>query len=108
MISFEAFDKTINFIKERQEKELQINKVLTEEFEDSTFLPYDKYESAMVDLLAAATSSKDYNSLEDIEYFIYELDFGAEWQEGFLTDAKGATIKFQTSKDLYDYITSQQ
>ena len=56
MISLHDFDKAIRFIEERDNGIEKINKVFTEEFEDSVFYPYFKYEAAFVDLLIAAVS----------------------------------------------------
>ena len=39
----------------------------------------------------------------DIEYFMYELDFGAKYKSGTITD-NGKIIDFSTSGKLYDYL----
>ena len=43
MISLHDFDKAIRFIDERNKGVEKVNKVFTEEFEDSVFYPYFKY-----------------------------------------------------------------
>lgn len=105
MISLHDFRKAVEFIKERDEAMNKINKVFTDEFEDSIFYPYFRYEHAMIELLVAATSDK-YNTEDDINYFIYELDFGDSWKPGMITDKDGNDIKMATIEDLYNYIVS--
>ena len=39
-----------------------------------------------------------------IEYFCFELDFGAKWKRGMITKKDGSDIKLQTPQDLYDYL----
>ncbi len=43
---------------------------------------------------------------EDISYFIYELNYGREYEEGCITDQDGNNIDFSTAEKLYDYLNS--
>lgn len=106
MIKYEDFEKAIRFIDERAQAMSRLNKALTDEFEDSIFYPYTRYETAMVELLVAATSEK-YDTGEDIYYFIYDLDCGREWKPGMVTDKDDNDIKMGTIRDLYDYIVKE-
>ena len=64
--------------------------------------------SAMVDLLSLAMGLEvgtcDGN---EIEYFIYDLNFGTDYKEGCLTDMNGTPIYISTTEKLYDYIVSE-
>ena len=40
----------------------------------------------------------------DISYFIYELDFGQEWEPGMIIDESGNDIDLSTTEKLYDYL----
>ena len=64
--------------------------------------------SAMVDLLSLAMGLEvgtcDGN---EIEYFIYDLNFGKDYKEGCLTDMNGTPIDISTAEKLYDYIVSE-
>ena len=64
--------------------------------------------SAMVDLLSLAMGLEvgtcDGN---EIEYFIYDLNFGKDYKEGCLTDMNGTSIDISTVEKLYDYIASE-
>ncbi len=42
----------------------------------------------------------------NISYFIYELDYGREYQEGCISD-KNDNIDFSTSEKLYDYLMKE-
>ena len=103
----EEFREAINFIKERQEKEFAINKQLTEEYEDSIFLPYSKYEMAYVNLLKAVMHDGE-GTNSNIEYFIYELDFGREEiAKNCITMRDGRVISLQTVDQLYNLLIEE-
>lgn len=63
----------------------------------------------MVDLLSLAMGleigTRDGN---EIEYFIYDLDFGKEYKEGCFTEMDGTPIDISTAEKLYDYITETE
>ena len=40
----------------------------------------------------------------DISYFIYELEFGQEWEPGMIIDESGNDIDLSTAEKLYDYL----
>lgn len=48
MISKDLFVETINFIKERNEFEIKLNDMLTEEYNDCVFYPSDKWLNKVV------------------------------------------------------------
>ena len=98
----EQFVHYINFIKERKEKVDQINDLFTEEFEDSIFYPYARYETELVSLLENV-----FNDVEDdnIGYFIYELDFGElDFASECITEKDGTTVSLTSPEELYDYL----
>ena len=45
------------------------------------------------------------DSFENIDYFIYELDYGRKYQPGMIQDENGQNINLSTAEKLYDYIT---
>lgn len=65
--------------------------------------------STMIDLLSLAMGleigTRDGN---EIEYFIYDLDFGKDYKEGCLTEIDGTPIDISTAEKLYDYITETE
>lgn len=38
----------------------------------------------------------------DLDYFVYELDFGAKWHPGCCTDNQGNDIPLSTPEEVYD------
>lgn len=102
-ITKEDFVKYIEFIKERQENMDKINEVFTDEFEDSIFYPYARYESALVKLLSSVMHDK----FDDIGYFIYELDFGQKYEDGCIQEKDGTLIDLSTAEKLYDYLVAR-
>lgn len=46
------------------------------------------------------------NSVENISYFVYELDYGREYREGCVSDKNG-NIDISTPEKLYDYLMAE-
>ena len=106
MIKKDLFVQTINFIRDRNDSMNKLNKVFTEEFEDSVFYPYFKYEAQMLKVLAA---SFDYDEaiIDDwISYFCFEIDFGRKYgqDEEYAWEKDRTPIKLGTAEELYDYL----
>lgn len=103
-ISKSQFIYFINFIKERADAMDKINEVFTNEFEDSIFYPYLKYESKLVELLQIIMYDTD---SEWISYFIYERDFGDNYELGDVCEADGTPIPMGTAEELYDFLCKE-
>lgn len=41
---------------------------------------------------------------EDIDYFLYDLACGKDWEPGDVVDSKGNDIKMANAEDLWNYI----
>lgn len=76
---------------------------MREEFIDSIFYPYSRYESKMVELLEAIMIDA---KCQWISYFIYELDFGKNYVDGCVSYKKdnGGSIDISTPEKLYDFL----
>ncbi len=103
MIKKELFVQTINFIKERSDAVCKINEVFTDEFDDSTFYPYFKYEAHMLKVLAASFDYDDDVMYDWISYYCYELDFGRKHKLGDVTK-NDIPIPLGTPEELYDML----
>lgn len=99
------FCDSIKFITTRQSSVDRINELFTEEFEDSVFYPYFKYEAELVRILKKVM--KDDSEDSYIDYFLYELDGGMKWTPESITYADGTPIKLQTPEDLYDLLVKE-
>ena len=98
----ETFVKAINDIKGYHEKINKIQTVLEETCYDSVFWP-PSLESTLITVLKDSFNDEDgYGGM--IEYFIYELEYGEQWNVGTVTDENGNDIKLATAEDLYDYL----
>ena len=107
MIKKELFVQTINFLKERNDAMFKLNKMFTEEFEDSVFYPYFKYDAQILKLLAASFDYDDDMIEYNISYFCFELDFGRKYQLGDVSEADGTPIPLGTPEELYDYLFNE-
>ena len=109
MLSKETFIKTINFIQDRADAQHKISRYFSEEFGDSIFWPYQKYESTLVELLKEIFDDKE---TEWIDYFIYELDFGRKWQPFtvYEKDIEGNKVEMplKNASNLYDVLTRKE
>ena len=111
MISKDLFVETINFIKERNEFEIKLNDMLTEEYNDCVFYPSDRWLNKVIQLLSAGFDYEDEIISDWIYYFIFELDFGEKWKEGCVTETKivdGKEVEIDiplgTPENLYDML----
>lgn len=63
-------------------------------------------EDVVVDLLnelMGLEETKEFGS--DIDFFVYELDFGEKWNEDSIK-VDGKSVDISTAEKLYDFITS--
>ena len=107
MIKKELFVQTINFIKERNDAMDKLNKTFTDEFEDSVFYPYLRYENQIIKVLAASFDYED-DMIEDwILYYCFDLDFGRNHKLGDVIEIENGVevaIPLGTPEELYDML----
>lgn len=103
MLSKEVFIECLNFMKERNDAMGKLNKIFTEEFEDSIFYPYFKYENMLGQVLKDAMRDEG----DWIEYFLYEGDYGRDLKPDSVTEADGTPIDITTPEKLYDFLIKE-
>ena len=103
MIKKELFVQTINFIKERNDAMEKLNKVFSDEFEDSVFYPYFKYDNQLIQVLAASFDYDDDIICDWISYYCFELDFGRKHKLGNITE-NNVPIPLGAPEELYDML----
>ena len=103
MIKKELFVQTMNFLKERSDAMDKLNKVFSDEFEDSVFYPYLKYDNQIIKLLATSFDYDDDVMYDWISYYCFELDFGRKHKLGDVTK-NGTPIPLGTPEELYDML----
>ena len=99
VLSFESFKKYLDSIKNLWDFEDEMNTVIrTHGGDDCSIWP-----SGWVDILSLMEFI--FNDKEEwISYWIYELDWGKEYEDGIIKDKNGLSIKLQTAKDLYNVL----
>ena len=103
MIKKELFVQTINFIRDRSDAMDKLNDVLVDEFADSAFYPYFKYEDQLIKVLAASFDYDDDIIGDRIAYYCYELDFGRKHKLGGVA-FNGVPVPLGTPEELYDML----
>lgn len=113
MVTKEQFVAILKTLEETDEKEEKLNEVMNSMSPDfySYFYPTYLYKSIIIDLLNQEFYGKmevnaEYGS--DIEYFIYDLNYGKNWTENSLTELDGTPIDISTVEKLYDYLTAER
>ena len=71
-----------------------------DEMFDGRFVPtYNNIlETALIDVL-----KRTYNDTETLDWWIYEMEFGAKAAKGAMSDENGTDIPMHTAEDLYRY-----
>ena len=59
------------------------------------------HESVVVELL------ENMFNTDMISYWIYELDYGKEYKDGYVQDGEGNNIDISTAEKLYDYLIKE-
>ena len=101
-ISKELFIQTIDFIRERNDKQTEIGNLFKSEFDCREFWPYSKYELQLVKLLKHIMRDDSKDSW--IEYYLWERNYGTDTTLGDITDANDEPIPFKTSEDLWNLL----
>ena len=60
------------------------------------------HESVVVELL------ENMFNTDMISYWIYELDYGKEYKDGYVQDGEGNNIDISTVEKLYDYLIKEE
>ena len=106
MLSRKEFVKIINrlkevydFVNETNDRARKLQDAIETDFFNAIGLSIS-HESLVVRLLEEIFDDKDI-----ISWWIYELDYGKEYKDGYLKDDNGIIIDVSTAGKLYDYLT---
>jgi len=104
----ELFVETINTLKKQSDHDRKCSKFLNKVFPDAfgTNLMYDNHilVNQLIKILQVAFNDKNRDSW--IEYFIYELDFGAE-NDRLSVYIKDKKINLSSAENLYDFLVDK-
>lgn len=114
MISKDLFIKMIDYIKKLNESGEKLGEAFSTfepECKDMNFI-FNGVTSNLIEFLSEAMGVKDWstngvNYGNDIEYFIYDLEFGTKWTPDSILDENGNPIDISTTEKLYDYIIKE-
>ena len=99
VLSFESFKNYLDSIRNLWSFEDEMNTVIrTHGGDDCSIWP-----SGWTDILSLLEFI--FNDKEEwISYWIYELDWGKEYEDGSILNKNGSVIKLETEKELYDFL----
>lgn len=101
-ISFELFQEVLEFIETRSVQTEILDAVVKDISPDSNIFDDTEMYSLLTKMLKEATNDKyDY-----INYWMWELDFGASWEPGTLLDTNNEEIPLKTVEDLWKFLVS--
>lgn len=110
MLSKEKFVSYINKIKDTFRKDDELSNAIEEACNNSCRVIglYSSECNIMVELLSLAMGLECHTQDDNVlEYFIYDLDFGKEYEKGCYTEADGTPIDISTTEKLYEYILEE-
>ena len=107
MITKERFIQIINRLENYNKLQEKINRVFDEciDNKENDFCNAGSicigHESVVVELL------ENMFNTDMISYWIYELDYGKEYKDGYVQDGEGNNIYISTAEKLYDYLIKE-
>lgn len=107
MISKEKFIEIINRLKSYEELQDKINDLFRDNIDnkENDFCNAGGicigHESVVVELL------ENMFNTDMISCWIYELDYGREYKDGYVQDGEGNNIDISTVEKLYDYLIKE-
>jgi len=111
MISKEQFVTIINkmkttydFVNEINDKTRQLRETLDDSFID--FFDGHSLFVAHTDLVVKLLENM-FNDNDMISYWIYELNYGRDYKDGYISDCDGNNIDISTVEKLYDYLVGE-
>lgn len=103
MIKYEDFEKIIKSYLAENEKWDRLHDVMNTIAPD-TYIGIPTYNELPIQILQLVFDDIDNDW---INYWMYELDCGAEYYEGAVTDADGHPICLETCQDLYALLLTE-
>ena len=103
----EKFVRIINEIKGIREYEDALYR-LNQKFDLDANFQFPTLEDTVVALLEEVMHCTTDDIIgSDIAYFIYDLNFGEDWEPGMILDKNGNDIDHSTAEKLYDYLVEE-
>ena len=112
MLSYEEFEKYMNLLKAQYSFEKDLDS-LCSKYQENTKINGLYYDEVTMRLPSLGTSYIEllsklmHNKYETIDYFVYELNFGEDWEPNVVQDKDGNDIVLKTVKDLYNLLIEE-
>lgn len=97
----EIFLNTIAFIQELNQEQHQFNDLMRT-IDDNFGGGYIHHKA--INYLSTLLAELSNDECEEIDYWMWELDFGEKYYDGCITREDGSIIKLKTAEDLYNLI----
>ena len=101
LLTKEEFIETIKVIEDFREHQQEFNTALRHIDDGCYAFIFSPYENEYVWLIKRMFHNE---FDEDIDYFLYDLECGKDWEPGDVVDSKGNDIKMANAEDLWNYI----
>ena len=101
LLTKEEFIETIKVIEDFREHQQEFNAALRHIDDGCYAFIFSPYENEYVWLIKRMFHNE---FDEDIDYFLYDLECGKDWEPGDVVDSKGNDIKMANAEDLWNYI----
>ena len=93
--------KEVNdFVNETNDKARKLNDAIISDFFNASSLSIS-HENIVVELLENMFNDKDI-----LSWWLYDLDYGRKYKDGYITETDGTEIDLSTPEKLYDYLIS--
>lgn len=110
MLSKEKFVEIIKQLEEQEEIDKNFAKSVSDAFDCFAVMYNNGRHTSIIMTLLNDIFGEEHNSTygSDIEYFVYELDYGRKYKHGMITNSDGSIIDLSTTEKLYDYLITKK
>lgn len=103
MISYKEFEDYMLRLKRLIEADEKVDSALKEVSPEFGGFHNEIAIDLVLDMLKRLT----HDEFDNISYYIWDTNWGEEWEEGMITDEDGKDIPMKTLKDLYKVLEEQ-
>jgi hypothetical protein len=98
------FLAVMDALKQQYDKDERIDKFLSKEFNECGHFFFNETHSALWNCLMQLLYDKF--DWEEIDYFVYEMEFGMKWKKGMITDKDGNDVDLSSAEKLWKYLNA--
>lgn len=103
------FLAVLDALEKQYNKDERIDKFIMDEFNESSHFFFNEAHRVLwdqlVQLLCDSFPQPKHTFMDDIHYFIYELEFGKRWKSGMVSESDGTDIDMSSAEKLWNYLT---